>query len=236
MELNKIYNEDCLEGMKRIEDSSIDLIVTDPPYLINYKTGNRKDKEHRFGKVILNDDNEDLIKGYIKECYRILKDDTAMYMFCSAAKVDFFKTELEKYFAMKNMIIWEKDHFTLGDLENTFGRKYEIVFLVNKGIKKFNGKRLGDVWKFKRVLGDKQVHQNQKPIELIEQCIEKHSDENDIIFDGFMGSGTTAVAAMNTNRRYIGFELDEYYYNVAMKRLNNHDPHKQIDLFEMLDN
>ena len=236
MELNKIYNEDCLEGMKDIPDSSIDLIVTDPPYLINYKTGNRKDKEHRFNKVILNDDNEDLIKGYIKECYRILKDDTAMYMFCSAAKVDFFKTELEKYFAMKNMIIWEKDHFTLGDLENTFGRKYEIVFLVNKGIKKFNGKRLGDVWKFKRVLGDKQVHQNQKPIELIEQCIEKHSDENDIIFDGFMGSGTTAVAAMNTNRRYIGFELDEYYYNVAMKRLNNHDPHKQIDLFEMLDN
>ena len=80
MELNKIYNEDCLEGMKKIPDSSIDLIVTDPPYLINYKTGNRKDKEHRFGKVILNDDNEDLIKGYIKECYRILKDDTAMYM------------------------------------------------------------------------------------------------------------------------------------------------------------
>ena len=236
MDLNKIYNEDCLEGMKDIPDSSIDLIVTDPPYLINYKSKGRKGKEHRFNNVILNDDNEYLIKGYIKECYRILKDDTAMYMFCSAAKVDFFKTELEKYFAMKNMIIWEKDHFTLGDLEHTFGRKYEIVFLVNKGIKKFNGKRLGDVWKFKRVLGDKQVHQNQKPIELIEQCIEKHSDENDIIFDGFMGSGTTAVAAMNTNRRYIGFELDEYYYNVAMKRLNNHDPHKQMDLLEMLDN
>ena len=236
MELNKIYNEDCLEGMKRILDNSIDLIVTDPPYLINYKSKGRKDKEHRFKKVILNDDNEDLIKDYIKECYRILKDDTAMYMFCSAAKVDFFKTELEKYFTMKNMIIWEKDNHTAGDLESMFGRKYEIVFLVNKGIKKFNGKRLGDVWKFKRVLGDKQVHQNQKPIELIEQCIEKHSDENDIIFDGFMGSGTTAVAAMNTNRRYIGFELDEYYYNVAMKRLNNHDPHKQIDLFEMLDN
>ena len=77
MELNKIYNEDCLEGMKRIPDNSIDLIVTDPPYLVNYKTGHRKDKEHRFNNVILNDDNEDLIKNYIKECYRILKDDTA---------------------------------------------------------------------------------------------------------------------------------------------------------------
>lgn len=236
MELNKIYNEDCLEGMKRIPDSSIDLIVTDPPYLVNYKTAYRKDKEHRFNNVILNDDNEDLIKEYIKECYRILKDDTAMYMFCSVSKVDFFKSELEKYFIVKNMIIWQKNNHTAGDLESAFGRKYEIAFLVNKGIKKFNGKRLTDIWTFNRVVGNEQIHQNQKPIELIEQCIEKHSDENDIIFDGFMGSGTTAVAAMNTNRRYIGFELDEYYYNVAMKRLNNHDPYKQIDLFEMLDN
>lgn len=232
MELNKIYNEDCLEGMKRIPDKSIDLIVTDPPYLINYKTGHRKDKTHRFNDVILNDDNEQLITDYVKECYRILKEDSAMYLFCSSHKVDFFKRELEKEFSIKNIIIWVKNNHTAGDLESAFGRKYEIVFLVNKGMKKFNGKRLTDIWNFNRVAGDKQIHQNQKPIELIEQCIEKHSDENEIIFDGFMGSGTTAVAAMNTNRQYIGFELDEYYYNVAMKRLNNHVPHKQTNLFD----
>ena len=75
MEINKIYNEDCLVGMKRIKNESIDLIVTDPPYLINYKTGHRKDKEHRFNEVILNDDNEDLIKEYIKECYRMESND-----------------------------------------------------------------------------------------------------------------------------------------------------------------
>ncbi|QXV86330.1 cytosine specific DNA methyltransferase [Staphylococcus phage SAPYZU_15] len=67
LELNKIYNEDCLEGMKKIPDNSIDLIVTDPPYLINYKTNLRKNKEHRFGKVILNDNNEQLIINYISE-------------------------------------------------------------------------------------------------------------------------------------------------------------------------
>ena len=59
MELNKIYNEDCIEGMKNISDNSIDLIVTDPPYLVKYKTGRRKDKSHKFTKEILNDDNED---------------------------------------------------------------------------------------------------------------------------------------------------------------------------------
>ncbi|WP_436964328.1 DNA-methyltransferase [Staphylococcus xylosus] len=234
MELNKIYNEDCLKGMENIPDKSIDLIVTDPPYLVNYKTGYRKDKSHRFNKVILNDDNEGLLKEYIKECYRILKEDTAMYMFCSVAKVDFFKSELEKYFTVKNMIIWQKNNHTAGDLNTAFGRKYEIAFLVNKGNKIFNGKRLTDIWNFKRVAGDEQVHQNQKPIALIEQCIEKHSNENDTVFDGFMGSGTTAIAALNTNRNFIGYELDNGYYNVAVERINKHDPHKQIDLFELL--
>ena len=233
MELNKIYNEDCLEGMKRIPDGSVDLIVTDPPYLMNYKTGRRKDKTHRFNDVILNDDNEQLITDYVKECYRIMKDDTAMYLFCSSNKVDFFKKELEKVFSIKNMIIWVKNNHTAGDLESAFGRKYEIVFLVNKGQRKFNGERLTDIWEFPKVSSDGQLHQNQKPIELIKRCIEKHSDVDDVVFDGFMGSGTTAAAALDTNRNYIGFELDEYYFNVAEKRIKNHTT--QTDIFDVLE-
>ena len=233
MELNRIYNEDCLEGMKRIPDGSVDLIVTDPPYLINYKTGHRKDKAHRFNDVILNDDNEQLITDYVKECYRILKEDSAMYLFCSSHKVDFFKRELEKEFSIKNMIIWVKNNHTAGDLESAFGRKYEIVFLVNKGQRKFNGERLTDIWEFPRVSGDGQLHQNQKPIELIKRCIEKHSNVGEVVFDGFMGSGTTAAAALDTNRNYIGFELDEYYFNVAEKRLKNHTT--QTDIFDLLE-
>ena len=236
MELNKIYNEDCIEGMKNISENSIDLIVTDPPYLVKYKTGRRKDKSHKFTKEILNDDNEQLLKDYIKECHRIMKDDTAMYMFCSSNKVDFFKQELDQYFTIKNMIIWVKNSHTAGDLQSAFGRKYEIVFLVNKGRSKFNGTRLTDVWEFKRVAGKGQLHQNQKPVEMIEQCIEKHSNENDVVFDGFMGSGTTAIACINTNRNYIGFELDEEYYEISIKRINNHVEDKQIDLFEVMDN
>ena len=236
MELNKIYNEDCIKGMKNIENNSVDLIVTDPPYLVKYKTGRRKDKSHKFTKEILNDDNDQLLKDYIKECHRIMKDDTAMYMFCSSNKVDFFKQELDQYFTIKNMIIWVKNNHTAGDLQSAFGRKYEIVFLVNKGRSKFNGTRLTDVWEFKRVAGKGQLHQNQKPVEMIEQCIEKHSNENDVVFDGFMGSGTTAIACINTNRNYIGFELDEEYYETSIKRINNHVEDKQIDLFEVMDN
>ncbi|MCF1585221.1 site-specific DNA-methyltransferase [Tetragenococcus koreensis] len=220
MELNKIYNEDCLEGMKRIPDKSIDLIVTDPPYLVNYKTGHRKDKTHRFNKVILNDDNEQLIIDYINECYRILKNNSAMYMFCSSDKVDFFKQQLENKFKIKNMIIWIKNNHTAGDLKGAFGRKYEIIFLVVKGVNHFNGKRLTDVWEFDRVSGKKQLHQNQKPLDLIKQCIEKHSDDGDLVFDGFVGSGTTAIACKELNRNYIGFELDKGYYDIAIERIS----------------
>ena len=118
------------------------------------------------------------------------------------------------------MIVWVKNNHTAGDLEAQFGKQYELIFLVNKGRAIINGKRLTDVWNFKRVPSDSLIHQNQKPLALIEQCILKHSQEGDIVFDGFMGSGTTAEACINTNRSYLGFELDADYYNVAKKRLD----------------
>ena len=234
MELNKIYNEDCLEGMKRISGGSVDLIVTDPPYLINYS---RHVKGHRFENKILNDNNPELISKYIKECYRILKNNSAMYMFTSHKTVDFFKQELENTgFNVKNMIIWDKQRQGMGDTSTVFGFQYELIFFVSKGQPKIRGKRLSDIWSFPKVVGRNQVHQNQKPIELIERCVTKHSNEGDVVFDGFMGSGTTAIACINTNRNYIGFELDEEYYETSIKRINNHVEDKQIDLFEVMDN
>lgn len=230
-EINKIYNIDTILGMKTIKDQSIDLIVTDPPYLIDYKTNRRKDKLHEFNNVIDNDNNPELISTYIKECHRILKNDKAMYMFCSFDKVEFFKTELAKYFNVKNMIIWVKNNHTAGDLEAQFAKQYEIIFLVNKGRIKFNGDRLTDVWHFDRVVGQEQIHQNQKPVGLIERCILKHSEENDSVFDGFMGSGTTAVAANNLNRDFLGFEIDEDKFKKGNERVENTLRFKQLSIF-----
>lgn len=134
MEVNKIYNVDVLEFMSTLSDESIDLVVTDPPYLISYKSNHRKDRGHKFSTTIANDNNPELIKTYIKECYRVLKNNTAIYMFCSFDKVDFFKTEIEKYFNIKNIIIWKKNNHTAGDLEAQFGKQYEMIILANKGI------------------------------------------------------------------------------------------------------
>lgn len=104
-----------------------------------------------------------------------------------------------------------------------------MIILANKGRKTFNGERLTDVWDFKRVSHEKLIHQNQKPIELIKRCIIKHSNVGDIVFDGFMGSGTTAVASLDTERHFIGTEIDDYNFDIAQKRISSHN--SQLSFF-----
>lgn len=220
LEINKIYNYDCLNGLRSLPDECIDLIATDPPYLMNYKSKCRKDKKHKFTKAIANDNNPDFIKSVIKELYRVLKNDSAIYMFCNSNKIDFFKQELENAgFKIKNIIVWVKNIRTAGDLQAAFGKQYEFIILANKGRAKFNGKRLSDVWSFNRVTGKEQLHQNQKPLELMERIIVKHSKPNDVVLDPFMGSGTTAVACIKKGRKYIGFEIDKEYYKLCTERI-----------------
>ena len=219
IELNRIYNEDCLVGMKKIESGGVDLIVTDPPYCISYKTNWRKG-EHRFSKEILNDDNEQLIIDYMKECYRILKNDSAAYVFSSDKKLDFFMQQARNAgFTIKNVLIWKKNNHTAGDLEAQYAKCYEPILYLNKGRRIINGKRLDDVWSFNRVPSDKLIHQNQKPIPLLMQCVLKSSNEGDLVFDGFIGSASTALACLRTNRKFVGFELDKEYYDKACKRI-----------------
>jgi len=206
--------------MKNIPDNSIDLVVTDPPYLIKYKTNYRKDKHHDFCSEIQNDDNEELIIDFFCEVYRVLKNNAAMYCFCSHKTVDFFMEQaLASGFKIKNQIVWVKNNWTAGDLKAQFGQQYELILLLNKGRKEFNGKRLTDVWNFDRVSGKSQLHQNQKPVNLLERCIEYHSQVGEIVLDPFMGSGSTGVACMNTNRNFIGMELDQKYFDIASKRI-----------------
>lgn len=213
--------------MRKLPDKSIDLIVTDPPYLMSYKA-QRKDKDHKFNKMILNDDNEKIIIDYIRECSRVLKDDTAIYMFCNTNKVEVFKTEMEKYFNLKNIIVWVKNNWTTGDVKAQYGKQHEFLIYANKGRRILNGKRISDVWSYKKVVGNNQLHQNQKPLDLIIKCIQKSSNKGDLVLDGFMGSGTTAIACIKTGRRYIGYELDKEYYNIATKRVQEEESQVRI--------
>lgn len=203
-----------------VENESIDLIVTDPPYLIKYSTNYRKNRQHDFCSQIQNDDNPEVVSEFFKEAYRVLKENSAMYVFTSWKTIDFFiECAIKNNFIIKNEIIWVKNNWTAGDLKAQFGQQYETIMLLNKGRRLLNGKRHSDVWNFKRVSGRSQVHQNQKPVDLIERCIESHSNEGDLILDPFMGSGTTGIACKNLNRNFIGIELDEKYFEIARNRI-----------------
>lgn len=251
MELNRIYNEDCLVGMKDIPNESIDLIVTSPPYNIKKKYKSYKDD-------LSLQEYLDFLKEVLYECSRILKTkgnimlNVANYIDKqgNAIPISYFiftmLEELELNFRQE--IVW----YFQGGLSATkkLSARYENILWLYKDSYVFNldnirvkewkqndkrnnpnGKNPTNVWEVNRVAygsKEKTEHPAQFPVTMIERIIKGWSDENNIIIDPFMGSGTTAIACMNTNRNFIGFELDKEYYDASLKRINDHTQEKQL--------
>ncbi len=211
--INKIHNENCMKTMVKMPDESIDLIVTDPPYGMNFRS-NHRGKRY---KNIYWDNNLDWLEGWAEESHRVLSDSSHMYVFCSFHNVDIFKQQIQSKFNIKNILIWEKNNTSMGDLKGDYAPKYEMILYCTKGRRLLNGGRDPNIIKFART-GNK-LHPTQKPVDLISYLIEKSSHKGEIIYDPFMGSGTTAEAAYCTERKYIGSEIDETYYEISLTRI-----------------
>ena len=213
----KLYKDDCLEVMDKLikQNVKVDAIITDPPYGMNYRSNYRKEKYEK----ISNDNDLSFLDNFFQKCDKLLKDDTHIYCFCSWHNIDKFKIAFEKYFKLKNIIVWEKNNTSMGDLKGSYAPKHEFILFGHKGRRLRNGKRLPDILQANRT-GNK-LHPTQKPTSLLQIFIEQSSNENEMILDPFMGSGSTGVAALNTNRKFIGIELDEKYFNIAKNRLEN---------------
>lgn len=220
LELNRIYQRDCVEGMRIIPDRSIDLIVTDPPYLINYRS-NRRVVHEKFRHIANDDGSNDLISEFLTECYRVLKDDTAIYMFCSWHHIDFFKREFEKHFKLKNLIVWNKNVHGTGDLRGSYAPKHELILYGHKGRSLLREKRLPDVIDCAKVPSLQLTHPTEKPVPLLEIFIRNSSKVGDVVLDGFAGTGSTCVAAIKNRRNFIAFEIDREYVEIANKRLDS---------------
>lgn len=210
---NVIYNEDCLEGMKKIPNNSIDLIVTDPPYGMSFISNYRK-VQH---KSIVNDDNLEWLSLFLCEIERVLKENTHCYIFCSHHNIETFISQSKKYFTLKNILVWIKNNTGMGDLDNDYAPQYEFILYLSKGKRKLNGRRDSNILYFNRT--NNEFHPTQKPTNLIRFLINKSSTINQIVLDPFMGCGTTAVACKELGRVYVGFELEESYIKIAKKRL-----------------
>jgi site-specific DNA-methyltransferase (adenine-specific) len=139
-------------------------------------------------------------------------------MFCSYHNVDLFKHLLDgqECFKMKNLLVWSKNNWTGGDLKS-FAPKHELIWYYTKGRVEIKGARSPDIISFDRVPPTN--HPTEKPVLLLEYYIRKLTEMNAIVFDGFMGSGATAIAALKSGRNFVGAELDNEYYNIADKHI-----------------
>lgn len=216
LELNKIYNMDCIEGMKQLPDESVDLVVADPPYGINYFSGRYKNGNPHLPIV-----NDDVLFIPVDELWRVLKPTGCMFIFYSQKKplID------ER---VKNVIVWVKNNWTAGDLYADFGNQYELIAYMPKDGFKLHSKRYSNVWGFNRISADNLLHPTQKPEAIVRRLIETATKEGDLVLDPFVGSGTTAVACKQLNRRFIGFEISKEYCDVAEKRLEQKQLYETI--------
>ena len=225
-ELNKIYNDDCYKAIKKIPDKSIDLIVTDPPYQIESLKGGGMLKEKRLVGLMdsLGDKNLDvgLDKKILEELIRIMKK-VNIYIWCNKKMIpmlfDYFVKQKGLLF---DILVWNKTNAVpLCGSKYLTDSEYCLYFRKGGYCNPKSYENAKTVYNLPINMADKNKysHPTIKPLEIIKNLIINSSNENDVVFDPFMGSGTTAVACKELNRHYIGFELDKEYYEIACDRL-----------------
>ena len=223
MSTYKLYQGDCIEVMKNIEDGSVDLVVTDPPYkTITGGDSNGANSERPKGMLRGNrklfKHQKMNISDWMPEIYRVLKQGSHCYIFTNSLNLQEMLNEATKVgFKLHNLLVWEKNNCTPSQY---YMKNCEYVLFLRKGKAKWIN-NIGDsktVHKFNNIIGNK-LHPTEKPVDLLEYYLLNSSEPNNIVFDPFMGSGSTGVACLNTNRNFIGIELDEGYFNIAQNRI-----------------
>jgi len=214
---------DCLELMKDIPDESVDAVITDPPYNIS-----RENNFSSMGRSGIDFGNWD--KGfdqvsYLSEVFRVLKKGGTAVIFNSQQNVGFLNQYAKKHnLLFKDIIYWVKSNPMPRNRDRRYVTSVEnAVTIVKKGKKwTFNRQRPtyeNGLFKYPIVSPKERIHPTQKPVQLMEDLVRIHSNENDVILDPFLGSGSTGVACVNTNRNFIGMEVNEEYFNKAKNRI-----------------
>jgi len=213
---------DCLKIMKTIPSESIDCIITDPPYT--------SPTVHAFGRKVVNRLSDLAIQEFYfteikKEWERILKPNAPVLIFCD----DIYSAVLMGLFyewKQKNLVIWDKGRIGMG---NPFRKQHELIFYANRDSLKLNKEELTHIPTIIKAPLKKEFHGAEKPTELIEKLLNGLTYKDAVILDPFMGSCSTGIACLNTERNFIGIELDEKYYEVAKKRVGEKRKEKEID-------
>ena len=223
----KLISGNSVEIMNKIKDESIDLIVTDPPYKVT-KRGNAgnsggmmQKKLSMQGKIFKHNDLKP--KDYIPEFYRLLKDGSHCYIMTNHVNLqEMINTATECGFKFIKSIIWNKGNKIMGQY---YMSQFEYILFFRKGKgKRINKCGTSDILNIpnKKTKGEdgKNIHDTEKPVELMKILIENSSQEKDIVLDPFMGVGAVGIACKELNRTCLGIELDKKYFDIANKRIN----------------
>ena len=219
LEENTIVVGDCLQVMKQMPDGCVDLVVTDPPYGINYVSA--RPKRPRLVNVPIAGDDDMIwasLPNVAAELWRIAAPDSACFVFTRWDCWGKLKAAMSPW-ECKNMIVWDKGNHTAGDLRGNFGYAHELIYFGVKGRPLIRGRRVWNVWKCPRIPANRLTHPSEKPIPLVAVAIRGMSDEGDLVFDPFMGSGATAVAADRLGRNFFGCDISPEYVELSLKRL-----------------
>lgn len=220
LEINKIYNMDCMEGIKLLDDKSIDLVIIDPPYKLNITKIKHTNRLNNYANELL-----DLKDGFDLKVLDLLIQKMKkinIYIYCSKRQIK----ELLEYFMNKGcnyeVLTWHKQNpsplthnIYLPDTEY-------VIFAREKGVKlygNYHTKRKYYISGTNQTDKKKYKHPTIKALPFIENHIINSSNEGDLILDCFAGSGTTLVGAINKNRNFIGFEINKEYYDIAQQRI-----------------
>ena len=228
MKLNKIYHMDCIEGMKQLKDNSIDLIVTSPPYNLgnSHHTGNKRHNPYE------DDMDERKYQEWqievLNECYRVLKKNGSMIYnhknrIKNSIQITPYQWILKTKFLIKQEIVWinRSQNFDKIRFYPWTERLYWLV--KDKKTNLINTLNKCDVfdWKEWKPVGTRGKHTRAFPVEMVTDLLKVFPNAK-IILDPFIGSGTTAVAALKLGRKFIGFELNPEYCNIANKRIKQY--------------
>jgi len=238
IELNKVYNESCLETLKKMKDGSVDAVITSPPYNMNLRIRNGKycsrqivkelsTKYSNFDDNLPIDEYYDLHLNILKELLRV--SDMVFYniQIVTGSKRAIFKIigELSDY--LKDIVIWDKGNGQPAMAERVMNRRTELVLIFDKNNAisrqftkcNFNRGTLDDLWLIKRGKKVSSEHGAVFPEELVSTILDNFTNEGDVIYDPFMGTGSTAVVCKKLKRNFIGSEISKEYMKVINERL-----------------
>ena len=204
---NHIIHDDAKHALAGLPAQCIDLIITDPPYLVNYRD--------RAGRKIANDDNPDAVLDAFPEMFRVLKDNSYCLLFCGWVEIAKFSAAWEQAgFRTIGHIVWQKSY---ASRKAHTEYRHESAWLLAKGFPAKPTAPISDVrqWEY----SGNRYHPTEKAVSILTPLVRSFSKPGDIVLDPFSGSGSTSVAAALEGRNYIGIELEKAYCDHAIKRL-----------------